>query len=494
LEYQKNILKVIDYLKAKGPLVTIIFGRIGVAICGVLAVKISTVILKPAQLGSIAELNSLVYFFLISLIIPVTHFITRGFLEWNDLGTLDIISKKYFKFILLIAVSAAIVSGFIQWQWNLIKGFSIGAVFIFVLANLIFQPLNGFGASGLNLFGLRKSNVFFTNLVAWSSIAFSVLFFWLAPSIVSWGAGQILGFILGSSSIFFLWKRVNKVNSIADINQENTIVFNRKSVISFSWPFIFTSSLWWLQTQSYRFILGQGHGLDNVGLFVTAYALAATPIMTYEGVITQYLEPNFFKNLKYQGKEGQVIAWNHYAKLFLPGMAVISVYVAVSAPFLAKIFLGEAYRSVALKITGLAAIIEATRAAGTMMFQLGMAKLDNKMTILPAATGALSAPVAVYFLSKIDPLYGTIGGLFLAGIIVLCTNVFLSFKVLPITWPIKRILFGLLLSIPVYFALPIIHHFIPKPGYLLSFMVLGGAAIYIGGVVMVLLSSKVIRY
>jgi len=494
LEYNKNILKAFKFLKGKGSLITIITGRVGVALCGVLAVKISTVILKPSELGSISELNSLVYFFFISLIIPVTHFITRGFLEWNDLGTLNVISKKYFKFILVIAASAAIISGIIQWQWNLIKGFSIGAVIIFVLANLIFQPLNGFGASGLNLFGLRKSNVFFTNLVAWSSITLSVFFFWVTPSILSWGAGQIFGFILGSTSIFFLWKRINKVNSNADINQESTIVFDRKSVISFSWPFIFTSSLWWLQTQSYRFILGHGHGLDNVGLFVTAYALAATPIMTYEGVITQYLEPGFFNNLKYQGKDGQVNAWNQYAKLFLPGMAVISVYVAVSAPFLAKIFLGESYRAVALKITGLAAIIEATRAAGTMMFQLGMAKLDNKMTILPAATGALSAPIAVYFLSKIDPLFGTIGGLFLAGIIVLCTNVFLSFKVLPITWPIKRILLGLLMAIPVYLTLPLIHHFIPKPGYFLSFSVLGAAAFYIGGVVMLLLSSKLIRF
>jgi O-antigen/teichoic acid export membrane protein len=287
-----------------------------------------------------------------------------------------------------------------------------------------------------------------------------------------------------------LWRRYKKSELITQTDRSNAILFSRNNILAFSWPFIFTSSLWWMQTQSYRFILGIYHGIENVGLFVTAYALAASPIMICEGIIAQYLEPTFYNNLKYQDREGQVRAWNNYARLFIPGMVVIGIYVAASVPFLAKLFLGGEYRTIAIKVSGWAAIIETTRSAGTMMFQLGMAKLDNRMTIWPAAVGAITAPSAVFFMTQFDSIYGTIGGLLFSGLLVLVTNILISYKVLPVTWPYKRILFSGLLSLPVFIALRLLFNLFPNPGYLESFFALAVSGIYVAVIVFYLLSSR----
>ncbi len=469
---------------------TIILGRIGIGLAGIATVKISTTLLSPDQLGSISQLNSLVNLFNITLIIPVAHYMTRGFLDWYDSGKLLDNTRKYFKYVLLIVALSVLLSGFIQWQWSLVKGFGIAAVMLLVGMNIFAQPVNAFGATGYNLFGLRKINVFFTNLVAWSALGFSLSLFYFYRDNFSWSLGQALGFVAGGTSILFLWKKIKKKNGLNIAEHVHAIPFSKSAIFAFSWPFVFTSSLWWIQTQSYRFVLERIQDISQVGLFATAYALAAMPIMLYESIIGQFLEPTYFGELKNQGREGQVKAWNKYAALYLPGMAIMGAYVAVSTPFMSTLFLGEQYRAVAIKVTVWAAVIETMRAAGAMMFQLGMAKVDNRMTIAPVLAGAILAPLGVYFLGKIDPVYGTIAGLLFAGLVALMINVWLSYKVLPINWPVKRILYGLALTLPVIIGLNIVYSYFPNPGFITSLLSLAVSGVYIGGILLLVLGGK----
>jgi len=468
----------------------ILLGRIGIALAGVVTVKVSTVLLQPDQLGSISQLNSLVNLFNMTLVIPVTHYITRGFLDWYDMRSLAKHTREYISYIFVVAFAAMVLSGILQWQVDIVKGFSISAVMLLVFVNLFAQPVNAFCTTGFNLFGERKKNVFITNLVAWSSLGISVLWFLSNRSNLSWSLGQVSGFLAGSISFFFIWKRIQKHDVVNIPQYEHRISFTRKAVFAFSWPILFTSGLWWVQTQSYRFILEKIQGLSTVGLFATAYALAAMPIMLYESIVTQYLEPTFFGELKNQGKDGQVKAWNKYAFLYLPGMAIVGAYIAFATPFLARIFLGEQYRDMAIKITGWAALIESMRSAGGMMFQLGMAKVDNRMAIIPAVAGAILAPVGVGFLGSIKPVEGTIAGLFIAGFVVLIVNVIFSFRVLPVTWPLRRILYGLLISSPVFAFLGACYYFNSTPSFLFSFCVLTISAIAVGGILAIVLLGK----
>jgi O-antigen/teichoic acid export membrane protein len=472
------------------PLIIIVGGRIGVAIAGIVAVRVSTSLLTPDQLGSISQLNSLASLFSLLLVIPVMHFMNRGFLEWYDSGKLRPNALIYLFFLVVVAILSFLLSGLLEWQFNLVKGFGILAVAILISLITLLQSAYNFGVSGLNLFGQRAQFVFFGNLVAWVSIGFSVVLFKWHPNPVYWSAGQVLGFLLGCFSLFFIWKKINTPRVFHIPDPTHALVFSASRIFSFSWPILVTSGLWWMQSQSYRFILDRIQGLSNVGLFTVAYGLAAMPIAMYESIIGQYLDPGFFADLKNKNTEGQVKAWNNYARLYLPGLVLTGIYVAAATPFLAKLILGEAFRLVAIKITLWAAVIETMRATGSLMFHLGIAKADNRMTILPVAAGAILAPTGVYFFGKLDPLYGTIAGLLLASIVVLTIIILFSRKVLPISWPINRVLYVMLLSIPLMAGLWIAHYLYPQPGILVSLLVTVVSGIYTAVILALLLVKK----
>jgi hypothetical protein len=455
------------------PLFIIVIGRIGVAIAAIITVRISTSILTPFEMGSITELNSIVSLFSLLLVIPITHFMNRGFLEWNDSGKLSQNIRKYIIYLLFISAIAFFLSGTLQYFYRVVTGFSFFWVAILVGLITLLQPLYNLAVAGLNLFSERGKFVFFSNLVAWTTLLFSVVGYKWQKNIVSWSFGQVISFLLGLSAFYFLRKIIRKSKSAPNSQDSNTIHFTIQTIYKFSWPILVTSALWWMQSNSYRFILDRVQGTANVGLFVTAYALAAAPIAIYESIISQYLEPIFFSDLKNQNRTGQVKAWNNYARFYLPGLILTGLFVISATPFLARVLLGnELYREAAFKITVWAAVIETMRATGSLMFHLGIAKADNRMTIIPVAAGAILAPLGVFIFGKWDPLLGTIAGLMLASTVVLTIIIVLSSKVLPISWPIKRVIYVLFIAIPLISGLVLAQFLFPKPDFFNALLIL----------------------
>ena len=454
-------------------LVIIILGRLCIALAAIVSVRISTNLLTPSQLGSLAQLISFYTFFSMLLLIPVSHYISRGFLDWLDANQIWKISRHFFIYILIITVLSTVVSGAIQWKWNLVNGFSVLAVYTLTGFAILANAFNLYGTTGLNLLNQRGKFVLFSILSSWSSIGIGAFLFVRYKSPFFWNLGQSLGLMVGCISIFFLWKQLKKLSKQNNvIEQHNTIPFSAKAIFKFSWPIIIIAALWWIQSQSYKFILDKVQGIANVGFFVIGYNLAASPIAMYESVMSQYLEPIFFAELKNQGSEGQTRAWNNYARRYLPGLVVIGIFIASAAPYLAEILVGKAFRATAIKVATWAAIIETMRAASAMMYHLGMAKVDNRMTILPVAAGAVLAPLGVFFLGKLDPIFGTLAGLFIAGLVVLIIIIISSRWVLPITWPFKSVLIALALSIPMVGLFSLFFHFSNKLNFLNSFVLL----------------------
>ena len=485
----KTVIPVLSY--GRMPFMIIVVGRIGVAIASLVAVRVSTTYLHPTQLGSLTELNSLLYLINLVFIAPLGHFINRGFLEWNDSGNLLKHIKRYFTYLILIAIFSFFFSCLLQWMFHLISGFSIFGVGILIGLLTFLQPVYNLSVSGLNLFNERLTFAIFSNLLPWFTLFFSLVAFTFFQNIFAWTSGQIFSLIIGCTSFYFLLKKIN-INNLTPISDyPNGFQYTNKAIFNFSWPIVVTSALWWMQSNSYRFILDKIQDTATVGLFATAYGLAATPVAMYESIISQYLDPVFFNDLKNQDKVGQVNAWNNYAKLYLPGLVFTGIFIAFSTPFLARVLLGNnSYRLVAMKITAWAAIIETMRAIGSLMFHLGIAKTDNRMTIIPVAAGAILAPLCVYILGKWDALYGTIAGLLIASTAVLIIIIFLSRKVLPITWPVKRVAKVVVTTLPLVVGLVTMNHFFPTPDFLLSVMVLLVSGSYAALVLIFLLIKR----
>ena len=472
------------------PLMIIISGRVGIALAGIIAVRVSTSLLTPDQQGTLSQLNSISNLFCLLLVIPVMHFMNRGFLEWFDSGKLVQNTRKYFLFLLAVSSFAFVLSSFLQWKIGIVNGMGIWAVAGLISLFILFQNIYTYGITGFNLFGVRSKFVFFSNLVAWSSIVFSVILFNWFKSPFSWSLGQVIGFLVGCISVVMIWKNLHNQKPLLDHHTSSSIHFNLPSILLFSWPILISSGLGWVQLYSYRFILDKIQGISIVGLFSVGYSLAATAITIYQSIITQYLDPIFFNDLRNKEPEGKIKAWNNYAGFYLPGLVLTCAFIASAAPFLANVLLGKAFREVAIKITIWAAIIETMRASGWLLFQLGLAKIDNRITILPTIAGAILAPLGVYYLGSIDPIYGTIAGLIIAATVVFLISIWLSYRALPISWPFRKILQTLALSLPFMIGLPLIYFFFPKPGFVFSIVVLMISGLYALVIQVFLLKKK----
>ena len=462
-----------------GPALAIGFGRAGVAMAQIIAVRISTQLLTPVQMGGVSQMGSLASFFSLLLVVPVGHYITRGFLEWHDAGRLQRYLRCYCAYIVSVAFVAAVAAGAIQLQWHLVSGFGTPAVVLLISIYMLASPISSLGATGLNLLNQRVKFALFSNVPVWVALCLSPILFIRYGSPAFWSLGQYVGLAFGGLSCWVLWRHLSARAVVPLPAQERTLSFSVSAVFGFAYAQGITSILWWLQSQSYRFVLDRIQGTANVGLFAVGYSLAAVPIALYEGLFGQFYEPVFYGELKGQGSEGQARAWNNYARAYLPGLVLVGTYVAAGVPFLAQVLLGGTFRAAAIQVALWAAIIEAMRAAGAMMHFLGMAKVDMRILIPPVFAGALLAPLSVLILGQLDPLLGTVAGLFIAGFAGMMIMVITSRRVLPIDWPVRRMMVGLLLSIPLAGGFWVAHRVLPSPGIGLALFVLALGGVYL---------------
>jgi hypothetical protein len=457
----------------------ILLGRIGTVLAQIILVRVSTELLTPSELGGVSQLGSLTFFFNILLIVPIGHYITRGFLEWLDSGILLRNLKVYFLYIVVVALIAAVLAGALQVKWDLVSGFNVVSVALLVGLFLLFSPVSALGITGLNLLNYRVKFALFANLPVWGGLAAAVFLFQQYNEVAFWCLGQFGALGIGCLTCGVLWRHLVSEEYSGTSSKETTVPFKLHSIFHFAWPVATTAVLWWGQSQSYKFVLDHIQDVAFVGFFTVGYSLASAPIAMYEGVFGQFYEPIFYNELKNQKEEGIASAWNNYARAYLPGLVVVGFYVGLGAPFLAQFLLGEAFRSVGIQVALGAAVIETIRAAGGLIYHLGVARLSTHITIYPVAVGAILAPVGVYFFGSIDPLYGTLGGLFLAGVAVMIVVLITSCRALPIIWPIRQILFAVLLSTPLALGLKMTYWMVPDPGVLFSFCVMGVGGVYV---------------
>jgi O-antigen/teichoic acid export membrane protein len=468
-------------------LIILVLGRLGVAIAGIVSVRISTSYLTPDQLGSLSQLVSFYTFFYTLLLIPISHYVTRGFLEWLNNG---LIKKNIIYFILYMAFVSIVtifVTAFLQQKFQIVYGFSV--YYISILSGLaVFSTgINTFVTTSFNLLNKRVKYALISNLSVWLSIGLAAFLFIKKRNLAFWNLGQSIGLLIASFSIYLIWKSFDaSVNS-----NSNSIPFKRKAILKFSWPIVVIAILWWIQSQSYRFILEKVSNISNVGFFVVGYNLASAPLAIYENIMTQYLQPIFYKDIVNQDSEGQARAWNSFARNFLPGLVVVGIFVSASSRYLANILLAEKFREMATSVCMIFALIEMMRVAGGMMYHLGIAKLDNRMTVLPVLSGAILAPVCVFTFSKVNPFYGTLLGLFIAGLVVLILIYIFSHKVLPVKWPIKEVSLAFLMSLPLYFIFYFFNKIFINPSFFFSFFVLILGFLY---VILIMFKFRIIDF
>ena len=422
-------------------------GRALQVLAGLITIKTATTVLSPGEVGSMNQLMSLAILGTSALLMPMTAYIGRGCLEWMDAGILSQRLASYLLIILAVALACGLVVWAIQAQLMVVSGMAPVWVAGLVVLYTVGFALHTMGSSGLNLIGHRFLYILFMNIAAWGGLLLAIWWSKQEASPELWLLGIFFGFLLSSLS-YVLLDRYARMTVPVRSEAPSVLPFDWKTMSMFVGPQAIAFLFFWIQTQSYRFVLSWVTDVTTVGLFAAGYMICSVPMQTFESLFNEFYSPTMFRALKGQNIEGIARAWNDYAAAYIPAVILFGAFLIGNATFLVKLLLGEQFQVIA-SILIWPALTETFRAVSSTLHQLGLAKVDMTVNILPVMIGAFVAPTLVYFLAPSEPLLGTALALLAAAGAAFIAVIPISCRALPVVWPIRRILYAAALAVPL---------------------------------------------
>ncbi|MGZ8404977.1 MAG: lipopolysaccharide biosynthesis protein [Nitrospira sp.] len=422
-------------------------GRALQVLAGLVTIKTATTVLSPGEVGSMNQLMSLAILGTSALLMPMTAYIGRGCLEWMDAGVLSQRLGSYLLIILAVALACGSVVWAIQTQLMVVSGMAPVWVGGLVVLFTVGFALHTMGASGLNLMGHRFLYILFMNLAAWGGLLLAIWWSKQEASPELWLLGIFFGFLLSSLS-YALLDQYARVAVTMRSELTRVLPFDWRTISMFVGPQAIAFLFFWIQTQSYRFVLSWVADITTVGLFAAGYMICSVPMQTFESLFNEFYSPTMFRALRGQNMEGIARAWNDYAAAYIPAVILFGAFLIGNAAFLVKLLLGEQFQVIA-PILIWPALTETFRAISSTLHQLGLAKVDMTVNILPFVIGAFVAPTLVYLLAPSEPLMGTALALLAAAGAALTAVVPISRRALPVVWPVRRILYAAALAVPL---------------------------------------------
>lgn len=418
-------------------------------LAGLVTIKTATTVLSPGEVGSMNQLMSLAILGTSALLMPMTAYIGRGCLEWMDAGVLSQRLGSYLLIILAVALACGSVVWAIQTQLMVVSGMAPVWVTGLVVLYTVAFALHTMGSSGLNLIGHRFLYALFMNIAAWGGLLLAIWWSKQEASPELWLLGMFFGFLLSSLSYVLLDRYARRTIPVRS-EVSSVLPFDWKTMSMFVGPQAIAFLFFWIQTQSYRFVLSWVTDITTVGLFAAGYMICSVPMQTFESLFNEFYSPTMFRALKGQDREGIARAWNNYAAAYIPAVILFGAFLIGNATFLVKLLLGEQFQVIA-SILIWPALTETFRAISSTLHQLGLAKVDMTVNILPVMIGAFVAPTLVYLLAPSEPLLGTALALLAAAGAAFTAVIPISCRALPVVWPVRRILYAAVLAVPLCF-------------------------------------------
>ncbi|MHB8621944.1 MAG: lipopolysaccharide biosynthesis protein [Sulfuricaulis sp.] len=411
-------------------------------------IKIATSLMSPGQVGSINQVTALSSLLYATFITPVSYYVMRGLLDWHDSGMLAERLRKFIRYVTIVSVLSALAIFLIEWKTNIVSSISGPWVTLLILLYLLAFSIHTVASTGLIILGRRAAYVIFTNAASWIGLGAAIFFLWQTAKPEMWLLGIYGGFVV--SSCLYLGSSYFQLshNSRIQGHVQDHVPFTLKKVLAFAWPMAIIYVLGWIQLQSYRFLLEGIAGLASVGLFFAAHAICAAPMQTFQTMFNEFYSQTLYRRLKGESREGLAKAWNAYAAVYVPAVILFGSFLMGCGPYLAKILLGPEFQIVA-SILIWPAMVETLRGISTSLDTMGIVKIDMKINVLPSIVGAICAPLLIYLLAKHNPLVGTGVALTLSGLASLIVVIPISYRALPIRWPIERIIFAMILGLPM---------------------------------------------
>lgn len=402
-----------------------------------LTLRLATGFLPPSEMGKISIVTATLSFFSLLLLNPVGMFMNRRLHAWDSKGQIRKYFAYFWRYLMLVSLCAAMALTALIWLniWN--PSIGIFWLLFLVCGNLIFGTVNQVVIPGLNMFGHREWFTTLTVITAATSLLFAVaLAHFVSASAEYWMSGLLIGqLIVGlvGKKIFFSKLRHTDAGSDSNAMLSNS---HLKFLLRFAWPVAIAVGLGWIQSQGYRYIMADGLGLAELGLFVAGFGISSGLISGFESIFTTYFQPRFYQRVSKDNPHEQSQAWLEYAQAILPALLLTSIFIMAIAPELTKLLLGPSYRDSAQFVVW-GAMAELARISTAVYGMVAHARMNTKMLLLPNLAGAVTAMLLIWTLT---PLYGSNGvgmGLIFSAIIALLITAYITKKYLAVVLPLK---------------------------------------------------------
>lgn len=375
-------------------LVVLIIGRLIQVLILLVAMRVATSILEPAQLGNYYLMLSICSFFGLSIINPVSQYINRNIHAWHDS---DILLDKIFNFNYYM-IGASLLSILVVtalYFFGMANDIEYKYLIISIPLFIFFQNWNQTILPMINMLQYNTVFTIFTVSTPLVSLASSyILTKFFAKNAVSWFGGQILGMaILAIIALCYFYKKITNNFSYKRARASISKV-NLNSIMKFSGPLSLGVFFYWMQTQSFRIVIGKYIGAEFLGFFGVGIAIATNIATSFEMIVIQFIYPKMYKSMKDQIKFEKV--FTDTINTMLPIYLILAIFVSIFAICITTILVNEKYSSSYVYL--IAGIwFELFRMGAALLANVANSKLNTKTLLFPYAIGGLFILFGTYF-------------------------------------------------------------------------------------------------
>lgn len=376
--------------------------------------RVATTLLTPEEMGKVALILSTIAFFAMFLVNPVGMFINRRLHSWYLNGVAWHYLMRYTSYLLLVALVAG--GGMLIFHSSGLSKLDLPVIWLVLLVcgSLIFNTINQTVIPSLNLLGDSPKFVWLSLATTVASFLFATLLVKVSyPTAEYW----LLGLLAGQTLLAMVGAKVLYVRLSAAGSQRKFPKIQERhfrALFSFAWPVSIAAGLGWVQSQGYRYVLEGQLGLAELGLFVAGYSISVGMMAGFESVLTTYFQPRLYRDANCNHLERQTQAWQRYAVAVVPSLLLTVVLIAMLAPELTKLFLGQEFQSAASYVIW-GALAEAARVLVGVYSLTAHVHMKTRWLIFPNAAGSILSVVLCVLLI---PRLGAVG----AGIGLVCSG------------------------------------------------------------------------
>lgn len=419
----------------KSDFLIILIGKLFQVILMILAIRISTALLEPKEMGNIYIFTTIYTFFVLSLISPFGQYINRHTHQWYETKSLLDNLGIYILYLMGISIFSVLI-GFLLYSFGVSQDiellFFLSILFLFIL----FMTLNQTILPLLNMLHYRLSFTILTVSTALGIIIFGYLFVKiLGNSAQNWLLGMVVSntlfFIIG---FFILKNRLNEkfhgfLYSIKKFRKEKI-----KSILVFVVPLSVATLFMWLQNSGYRILIEQNIGLEFLGFLGVGLAISGQIASTIESIVMQYFHPIYYQQITNATLDDRKRAIESFINKVLPIYFMLAIFLTFLAKYVVEILVDEKYYGVYV-FTTFGIWIEFFRMSSNLFGNISQSEMNTKKFMRPYIMGSIVTILLVCFSSlnvKYEfylPIALLIGGLFTMLVMYVSMNKLINFKI-----------------------------------------------------------------